>query len=343
MRKCTGCGAGMDENEDICSYCGTSQKTGQVQEFQAAPNNPQNEYQNYMPVKKPFYTSGWFIWLMLIFLCPVGLFLLFKYSKYENRTKIIISFISVLIFIAAVTPGNHSAQTDDEKQSETSTVSNSSLSNDQKAEKLYQDAQAAFEKDNYDTAISKLNTIIKDYPGSPKAADATSLLSEVQSVKAKSVWISAGMYKVGTDIPAGEYVLTCTGSSSYFEITSDSTGKLDSIIANDNISTHTYLTVADGQYLKVKNGKIKLAAYCDPFKPSNGSYEEGMYKIGVDIPAGEYKLVATGSTPAYMEIDENSNNTLDNIISNDNFSGEIYVTVQAGQYLKFNRAKLIVN
>lgn len=40
-----------------------------------------------------FYKKNWFIWLMLIFISPLGLFLLFKYSNYSNRTKGIIAVI----------------------------------------------------------------------------------------------------------------------------------------------------------------------------------------------------------------------------------------------------------
>lgn len=40
-----------------------------------------------------FYKKNWFIWLMLIFISPLGLFLLFKYSNYSNRTKGIITVI----------------------------------------------------------------------------------------------------------------------------------------------------------------------------------------------------------------------------------------------------------
>lgn len=40
-----------------------------------------------------FYKKNWFIWLMLIFIFPLGLFLLFKYSNYSNRTKGIITII----------------------------------------------------------------------------------------------------------------------------------------------------------------------------------------------------------------------------------------------------------
>jgi hypothetical protein len=48
-------------------------------------------------------------------------------------------------------------------------------------------------------------------------------------------------------------------------------------------------TVKDGQYFEFKNSKVRLAEYVDAFSTENGSYEEGMYKVGVDIPAENIK------------------------------------------------------
>lgn len=39
------------------------------------------------------------MWLMLIFLAPVGVFLLWKKEKYNKNTKIVLSVISIIIFI----------------------------------------------------------------------------------------------------------------------------------------------------------------------------------------------------------------------------------------------------
>lgn len=69
-----------------------------------------------------------------------------------------------------------------------------------------------------------------------------------------------GMYLVGKDIPAGEYQLTPNDPdrSSYYEVTSDSSGTLDSIIVNDNFDFQVYLTVSDGQYLTIKRATAQL-------------------------------------------------------------------------------------
>lgn len=150
----------------------------------------------------------------------------------------------------------------------------------------------------------------------------------------------SGMYKVGVDMPAGEYVLV-GNSLAYFQIAKDSTGQLESIIANDNFSNRSIITVKDGQYVTL----TRCTAYAFKDAPKvnleSGFLPQGMYKVGVDLPAGEYKVIADGM--GYMEVSSNSNHDLNAIVSNDNFQGEKYITVKDGQYLKLTRAKIKVN
>nr|DAZ16253.1 MAG TPA: N BRO family, N-terminal domain [Caudoviricetes sp.]DAZ32419.1 MAG TPA: N BRO family, N-terminal domain [Caudoviricetes sp.] len=63
------------------------------------------------------------------------------------------------------------------------------------------------------------------------------------------------------------------------------------------------------------------------------------YFVGKDIPAGEYKVSAANG--GYYEVTANSTGDLGTIIANDNFEGEVYLTVQDGQYLKLSRAQIV--
>lgn len=149
--------------------------------------------------------------------------------------------------------------------------------------------------------------------------------------------IKAGQYKVGTDIQAGEYVIVASGMG-YMEITKDSSGTFESIMANENIATRTLVTIQDGEYFTVKNGKIYAIDKAAKVEPKDNKLPEGMYKVGVDIQAGEYKISSKGS--GYVEVSNNSRHTLEGIASNDNFEGEKYITIQDGQYLKLVNAEL---
>lgn len=68
----------------------------------------------------------------------------------------------------------------------------------------------------------------------------------------------------------------------------------------------------------------------------SGVLAEGTYKVGTDIPAGEYKLTATSGDMGYWEVTNSSSADAD-IVGNDNFTGSAYVTVSDGQYLKLVR------
>ncbi len=71
---------------------------------------------------------------------------------------------------------------------------------------------------------------------------------------------------------------------------------------------------------------------------SNDIYSEGTYKIGSDMPAGEYKLTPTSSLGGYYAVLSDSTGE-DNIITNDNFENQTYVTVSEGQYLELSRCQ----
>ena len=69
-----------------------------------------------------------------------------------------------------------------------------------------------------------------------------------------------GTYKVGSDLPAGEYKFTQTNSyGGYIERASDSSMELNSIISNDVTTKEgetKYVTVSNGEYLKIEGGEI---------------------------------------------------------------------------------------
>lgn len=155
------------------------------------------------------------------------------------------------------------------------------------------------------------------------------------------VWNKAGMYKVGPDIPSGEYLLmSATALPAYFQVSKDSTGSLESIITNDNFEGSRYVTLADGQYFEVRDAKFAAIDKAPKQAPANGVYGPGMYKVGRDIEPGEYKLKPTAGATAYFEVAKDSRGALDSIVSNDNFNTEKYITIKAGQYIKINACQL---
>lgn len=141
---------------------------------------------------------------------------------------------------------------------------------------------------------------------------------------------SANIYKVGTDIPAGEYVVFAEEDHGYFCVSPDS--NQDDITFNDNFDYNSIITVNDGEYLELSG------CYAVPFdeNPEVDLAGSGMFKVGTHIPAGEYKLEVTGSHGYYCIYPDSRQ---DDIIANDNFENQNYVTVSDGQYLILSGCK----
>jgi hypothetical protein len=150
-----------------------------------------------------------------------------------------------------------------------------------------------------------------------------------------------GTYKVGSTIPAGEYILLCNSKySGYFARYTSST--YSDIIDNDNFGTFTYATVKNGEYFELNRAiaypvsKVGKISNIISIKNSDGSYKEGTYKIGTDIPSGEYKLTCNSKYSGYFARYTSSANS--DIIANDNFATFTYATVLPGEYFTVNRA-----
>lgn len=165
--------------------------------------------------------------------------------------------------------------------------------------------------------------------------------SPAPSPTIKEAGIKSGMYKVGQDIAAGEYKLYSTEGLSYFEIAKDSSNTLESIIANDNFYSFTYVTVTEGQYFKFTDALAVPASDATASEPVDGKYSSGMYKVGFDIPAGEYQVFPEEDSTlgfGYYEITSSSLHVLDDIVANDNFEDPRYITLKEGQYVKLSEA-----
>lgn len=149
-----------------------------------------------------------------------------------------------------------------------------------------------------------------------------------------------GQYKVGKDLPAGEYYAKCSGNNLYIEVASDSSGDLDSIVYNLNTGGGVYITVEDGEYLKISGGDLYELDKAPDRGADGGYYKEGMYKVGDDIPAGEYNVEASNGL-AYIEVSSDSRHQIEGIITNDNFENNEFITVEDGQYLTLSNGAQI--
>lgn len=167
------------------------------------------------------------------------------------------------------------------------------------------------------------------------------LVEEEEETEEEVKTYPEGMYKVGTDIEEGLYLAIADGFG-YYEVATDSTGELDSIITNDNFEANRYIKIEDGEYIKVTRASLVRAKEVDLDMSNSENLKNGMYKVGKDIEAGEYKVKSLGDF-GYVEVSKNARGEIDSIVTNDNFEGEMYITVKDNQYLKLSNAELILN
>jgi len=67
----------------------------------------------------------------------------------------------------------------------------------------------------------------------------------------------------------------------------------------------------------------------------SNQYGPSIYKIGVDMPAGKYKVMPVGGSRAYYGLSIDANG--DDIVTNDNFWNQAYVDAHNGQFLELKR------
>lgn len=148
---------------------------------------------------------------------------------------------------------------------------------------------------------------------------------------------SAGSYRVGEDIPAGEYKITCSGDiAGYYCVYTDTTE--EDIVDNDNFTACVYVTLTDGQYIEVKRATFTAIEDAEATTTLVGN---GMYKVGFDLDAGEYLITADSGERGYYAILDSSDVENKDILTNDIFEGSTYVTVSEGQYLEISRATAV--
>lgn len=83
-------------------------------------------------------------------------------------------------------------------------------------------------------------------------------LDEAPAIDSSGDSLPEGKYKVGRDIEPGEYKVSSYGGSAYLEVCKDSFGEFSSIVSNDNFENEKYITVSEGQYIKLQGCKLLL-------------------------------------------------------------------------------------
>lgn len=146
-------------------------------------------------------------------------------------------------------------------------------------------------------------------------------------------------YKVGADIEAGEYLIisdNSTSTDSFIKISTDNIGTSESTLysARFENNEHMYTTITDNQYLIIKGATFYTLDDAPSIIPEDGVYKNGQFKVGTDIPAGEYTyIVDKNDSSAFIEVSTSSIYDVDNIILSETPTVDGSITLTDGQYL----------
>ena len=161
-----------------------------------------------------------------------------------------------------------------------------------------------------------------------------------------SLELTNGTFKVGEDLDPGEYILVKNEGEfmGNYDITTDTTGDMESSIDSNAFENFSYIEVKKGQYLQLDKCTLYIPSELgDKFDFSNEKeLTNGMFRVGKDVEPGEYKLEivndddnAQGWYSLYNNLGGGYKGGPD-LQDSDYFSGSKLITLKEGQYLKLD-------
>ncbi|MGW7252539.1 hypothetical protein [Streptomyces sp. NPDC054834] len=164
-------------------------------------------------------------------------------------------------------------------------------------------------------------------PGSKKDSGSS------QTAAKKVAFEGDGDFQVGKDVKPGTYRTTGnTDDMCYWERAKDASGETDSLLANDNVTGTSYVTIKATDKLFKSSGCKDWEAVDPKAKGSPASTADGnggMFKVGTDLATGTYKSTGNADDSCYWERTKDAEQGLDSIIANNNVTGTAVVTIKA--------------
>ncbi|WEO96985.1 hypothetical protein A6P39_024790 [Streptomyces sp. FXJ1.172] len=147
----------------------------------------------------------------------------------------------------------------------------------------------------------------------------------------KAALAGDGEYQVGSDVKPGTYRTSGnTDDMCYWERAKDAKGETDSLLANDNVSGTSYVTVKATDKIFKSSGCKDWEAVDPKAKGTPASSmagNGGMFKVGTDIAPGTYRSTGSKDDSCYWERAKDAEHGVDSIIANNNVTGTAVVTI----------------
>lgn len=161
------------------------------------------------------------------------------------------------------------------------------------------------------------------------------------------IFKTAGIYLAGRDIPAGDYVLyPNAGEPGFFEIrkTEGRVAERDDFICSKDFYARQWVSVNEGEYLEVRLSDLYKPENVKVAQSNESGFDVAQFKVGVDIPEGEYLLCGYEKLLFYMITSTFYAGTQDlnapEVLELDNCEYRQYVKLKNGQYIYFTSGRL---
>lgn len=158
--------------------------------------------------------------------------------------------------------------------------------------------------------------------------------ADVDKMSGENGRYEIGTYRVGVDIPAGEHVIGNTTSVDIIVLSTtdyfDEDGEALPLIGD----YPAYVSLQKGQrvmFLEDTTVDIKTRA-----ANADGSFDNGMYKIGKDIKPGKYLLVPNETENVYVIYYDLRYNQLSIADSGENITDTTVIELTNGRYIEIN-------
>jgi hypothetical protein len=268
----------------------------------------------------------------------------------KKKWKMVIASIGYL-FILFVTIGIFSDGDKPSEQEASSVVTASNNSSTQESESTKEDNQKA-EDEAKQKAEKEANKKAEEEAAAKKKAEEEAkktpqqqMFEKISGLFASKQAFDTGSYIKG-DIPAGEYAFISFDGSGKYYCENDSA---NNILDNENFDSFGYVYVNSVGNLETQGVLISTNAFqtlgvtgakqiYEIVNNVQNFKESGYYKVGLDIPAGQYTIQSTGQ--GYVANMSGPVGKSD-INDNENFNGKYSVTVTNGQYLQISHGLLL--